>query len=54
VKFKDADLSGIPFRINVGKKMADGLVEVVRRSTSERVDATISQIPELLATMMRG
>jgi prolyl-tRNA synthetase len=54
VKFKDADLSGIPFRINVGKKMADGLVEVVRRSTSERVDATISQIPEMLATMMRG
>src|SRR3954471_239676 len=54
VKFKDADLSGIPFRINVGKKMADGLVEVVRRSTGERVDATISQIPEMLATMMRG
>ena len=54
VKFKDADLSGIPFRINVGKKMADGLVEVVRRSTSERTDATISEIPELLAKMMRG
>lgn len=53
VKFKDADLVGIPVRINVGKKMADGLVEVVRRSTGERVDATISQIPELIITMTR-
>ena len=36
VKFKDADLIGIPFRITVGKKLAQGLVEVVdaARSTS--------------------
>jgi prolyl-tRNA synthetase len=27
VKFKDADLSGIPIRIVVGKKAADGIVE---------------------------
>src|ERR1700729_3120710 len=33
VKFKDADLVGIPFRINVGKKVTDDTVEVVRRST---------------------
>ena len=33
VKFKDADLVGIPFRINVGKKVTEGMVEVVRRST---------------------
>jgi len=26
VKFKDADLIGIPYRINVGKKLAEGLV----------------------------
>jgi prolyl-tRNA synthetase len=32
VKFKDADLIGIPYRINVGKKLAEGLVEVVQRS----------------------
>ena len=36
VKFKDADLVGIPYRINVGKKLAEGLVEVVTRSTSTR------------------
>ena len=32
VKFKDADLVGIPYRINVGKKSASGQVEVVTRS----------------------
>jgi prolyl-tRNA synthetase len=31
VKFKDADLIGIPYRINVGKKAASGQVELVVR-----------------------
>ncbi len=44
VKFKDADLVGIPFRITVGKKVSDGKVEVVRRSTREMRDATIAAI----------
>src|SRR6202012_1988258 len=35
VKFKDADLVGIPFRVTVGKKAADGLVEVVTRKPSK-------------------
>ena len=34
VKFKDADLVGIPYRINVGKKAAGGQVELVTRSTA--------------------
>ena len=40
VKFKDADLIGIPYRITVGKKLAQGLVEIVERrtKTSEDVD----------------
>jgi prolyl-tRNA synthetase len=34
VKFKDADLIGIPYRINVGPKgLQEGKVEVVRRKT---------------------
>jgi len=33
VKFKDADLVGIPFRVNVGKKASDGIVELVTRSS---------------------
>ena len=46
VKFKDADLVGIPFRINVGKKVSEGKVELVRRSTRESTDATIAAITE--------
>ena len=46
VKFKDADLVGIPFRINVGKKVTDDTVEVVQRSTRKSEDVSISAIPE--------
>ncbi len=42
VKFKDADLVGIPFRVNVGKKVSDGKVEVVKRSTRATQDASIA------------
>lgn len=34
VKFKDADLVGIPYRINVGKKASEGIVELVARATA--------------------
>jgi prolyl-tRNA synthetase len=46
VKFKDADLVGIPFRINVGKKVSEGKVELVKRSTRESTDASIAAITE--------
>jgi prolyl-tRNA synthetase len=46
VKFKDADLVGIPFRITVGKKVTEGTVEIVFRSTREVRDVTISAIEE--------
>jgi prolyl-tRNA synthetase len=46
VKFKDADLVGIPFRINVGKKVTEDTVEVVRRSTLHKEDVKISAISE--------
>jgi prolyl-tRNA synthetase len=46
VKFKDADLVGIPFRVTVGKKVTEGTVEVVRRSTREVQDASIATITD--------
>jgi len=46
VKFKDADLVGIPFRVNVGKKVTEGTIEVVRRSTLHKEDVKISAIGE--------
>jgi prolyl-tRNA synthetase len=35
VKFKDADLIGVPYRITVGKKLAEGVVELVDRKTKQ-------------------
>lgn len=42
VKFKDADLIGVPFRITLGKrKMELGLVEIFQRSTKQIEDVKI-------------
>jgi prolyl-tRNA synthetase len=46
VKFKDADLVGIPFRVTVGKKVTEGTVEVVQRSTRQVQDVSIAAIAE--------
>jgi len=53
VKFKDADLVGIPVRVNVGKKFAEGKVEVIHRSTRETLDATIPEIVEKIAAWVK-
>ncbi|HLB89138.1 MAG TPA: proline--tRNA ligase [Terriglobales bacterium] len=52
VKFKDADLVGIPYRVNVGKKVTEGTVEVVRRSTREMQDASIAAITDYFETVL--
>ena len=44
VKFKDADLIGVPYRINVGKKVASGAVELVTRATSTSTDVAITDV----------
>ncbi len=46
VKFKDADLIGIPFRINVGKKVAQGAVELVTRASRSSEDVPLHGIVE--------
>jgi prolyl-tRNA synthetase len=43
VKFKDADLIGVPFRVVVGKKLGSGLVELVERKTRQSVDVAVDQ-----------
>jgi prolyl-tRNA synthetase len=54
VKFKDADLVGIPFRVTVGKKVTEGTVEVVRRSTRQIEDASIAAITEYFEKNLRS
>jgi prolyl-tRNA synthetase len=53
VKFKDADLIGIPYRVTVGKKVTEGTVEVVRRSTREMQDASIGAITGYFKQVLR-
>ncbi len=44
VKFKDADLIGVPYRITIGKKIADGMVELFDRRAKQSEDAEIEEI----------
>jgi prolyl-tRNA synthetase len=45
VKFRDAELTGIPFRVTVGKRgLAEKVVEVTRRATGETVKVGIGDV----------
>jgi prolyl-tRNA synthetase len=54
VKFKDADLIGVPYRINVGKKLGDGVVEVVTRAGSTREDVAVGAVVEHVKKLVRA
>ena len=43
VKFKDADLLGIPVRITVGKRAPEGIVEYKLRREAEKSEKTIEE-----------
>lgn len=44
VKFKDADLIGIPYRVTIGKKITDGMVELFDRSAKKSEDVKIGEV----------
>lgn len=48
VKFKDADLTGVPYRIAVGKKLAEGKVEVLDRLRGETTEVAPGEVVALL------
>jgi prolyl-tRNA synthetase len=52
VKFKDAELIGVPYRVNIGKKLADGLVEVVDRLTGTTTDIPLADITNHIQTLL--
>ena len=52
VKFKDADLIGVPRRVTVGKrKVEQGLAEIFRRSTKQIEDVKLEQV---VPALVRG
>ena len=54
VKFKDADLIGFPYRITVGKGIAEGRVEFVTRSTGERMDITPQEAVKIVSEAVKN
>jgi len=52
VKFKDADLIGVPYRITIGKKASEGLVELFDRSAKTNTDVSIDQVAEQVKTLL--
>jgi prolyl-tRNA synthetase len=52
VKFKDADLVGIPYRVNVGKKAAEGKVELVTRAVAGSEDVSIEELVGRLKSLV--
>lgn len=55
VKFKDAELIGVPTIVTVGRGLADGLVEVRDRRSGEREDVPVSEAATHVADLvLRG
>ena len=51
VKFKDADLIGVPFRVTVGRKITSGVVELVERSTKQTTDVKLDEVKDSLRNL---
>jgi prolyl-tRNA synthetase len=52
VKFKDAELIGVPTIVTVGRGLADGVVEVKDRRTDERHDVPVADAADHLAALV--
>jgi prolyl-tRNA synthetase len=55
VRFKDAELIGVPTIIVAGRGVPDGLFEVKDRRSGERVDVPVDQVVDhMLSAMSAG
>ena len=53
VKFSDSDLIGLPIRVTVGKKAADGIVEVKMKATGDTIEVHADNLLETLAILSK-
>lgn len=53
VKFSDSDLIGLPIRITVGKKAADGIVEVKIKATGDTIEVHADNVLETLEILSK-
>ena len=54
VKFKDAELIGVPFRIAIGKKLAEGKVELLNRLTNQTDDILTTDAVERMKAALHA
>jgi prolyl-tRNA synthetase len=54
VKFKDAELIGVPTIVTVGRGLADGVVEVRDRKTDERTEVAVDEAVDHVVGVVRG
>ena len=54
VKFKDADLLGIPVRITVGRKAGDGIVEYKLRKDADKTELSAEDAVKNASEYIKG
>jgi prolyl-tRNA synthetase len=54
VKFKDADLLGFPIRVTVGRKAAEGVLELKRRDAKDATDVAASDVVAEVVSMIEA
>ena len=54
VKFKDAELIGVPTIVTIGRGLADGVVEVRDRASGERTDVPVAEAADRIAALVRA
>jgi prolyl-tRNA synthetase len=54
VKFADSDLIGLPIRVTVGKKAAEGIVEIKIRKTGEMIEVQQSELLEKVTNLIQS
>jgi prolyl-tRNA synthetase len=54
VKFKDAELIGVPTIVTVGRGLADGTVELRDRKSGEREEVPVGHAATRIAEVVRA
>lgn len=54
VKFNDADLTGIPIRITVGRRAGEGIVEYKLRRDAEKADLSVDEAAERALALIKA
>ena len=54
VKFKDAELLGMPTIVTVGRGLAEGVIEIRDRATDERTEVPVADAAEAVLAAVRS